>query len=76
MGTLKLKELENVSWSYDEEADVLYISFGKPRPALTMDLGDGILARYEEKTNELVGFTFIGARNIFRKPRKSKAKCL
>lgn len=26
-----------IDWDYDEEADVLYISFGKPRPAVGID---------------------------------------
>lgn len=27
------KKKENVNWEYDDEADVLYISIGKPKPA-------------------------------------------
>jgi uncharacterized protein YuzE len=50
-----------VNWDYDEEADVLYISFGDPEPALTLDLGEGVLARYRESDNALVGFTIVGA---------------
>lgn len=70
MATLKLKAPERVNWSYDEEADVLYVSFGKPKPALTIDMGEGVLARYDEKTDDLLGFTFVGAKNILKK-RKS-----
>jgi uncharacterized protein YuzE len=61
METLKLEEPNTVSWDYDEEADVLYISFGDPEPALTLDLGEGILARYRESDHALVGFTIVGA---------------
>lgn len=60
MVTLKMKKPKQVTWDYDREADTLYISFGEPRPALTLDLGGGILARYLEKTKEFVGFTIIG----------------
>ena len=47
METLKVKKPEKVSWHYDKEADTLYLSFGKPVPALTLDLGSGVLARYK-----------------------------
>ena len=60
MDPLKLKEPENVTTSYDREADVLYISFGKPTPSLTLDLGGGLLARYVEETGEITGFTLMG----------------
>jgi uncharacterized protein YuzE len=62
MEALKLEEPKAVNWDYDDEADVLYISFGDPQPALTLDLGEGVLARYRESDNALVGFTIVGAR--------------
>ena len=51
-----------MEWDYDSEADVLYISFGKPRPAAGMDMGDGIIMRYDEKHDEIVGITILGVR--------------
>ena len=59
MEPLKLKEPENVITSYDQEADVLYISFGPSRPSLTLDLGGGLLARYLGETGEITGFTIL-----------------
>ena len=56
-----------VNRDYDEEADTLYISFGKPVPALTLDLGNGVLARYLQDSDKLVGFTIIGVRQIVAK---------
>ncbi|MBI2939746.1 MAG: DUF2283 domain-containing protein, partial [Chloroflexi bacterium] len=35
-----------ITWDYDEEADVLYLSIGEPRPALGMDIGEGTILRY------------------------------
>ena len=54
------------SYSYDKEADVLYISLKRPQKATdTKFLNDkGILLRYREK--ELVGVTVLDA----SKPRK------
>lgn len=60
METLRVDKVKHVNWVYDKEADVLDISFGKPQPALSLDLGSGIVLRYLEKSNEIVGFTIIG----------------
>jgi uncharacterized protein YuzE len=51
-----------LNWDYDEEADVLYISVGKPRPALGVDIGDGVIVRWDEQKREVVGLTIIGLR--------------
>ena len=40
---------------YDEEADVLYISFGKPQPADDSEEVNNVIYRFRE--NELIGIT-------------------
>jgi uncharacterized protein YuzE len=46
--------------SYDEEADVLYVSLGEPRAADDTDMTDeGILTRYAD--GEIVGYTILNA---------------
>jgi len=55
-----LDKKENLSWEYDEEADVLYISIGEPQRALGLDAGDGVIVRYREDVHEVVGITIIG----------------
>ena len=57
-----LEKPESLTWDYDEEGDVLYISVGEPRPAVTIDLGESILARYDEKEREVVGITILNVR--------------
>ncbi|HUK55294.1 MAG TPA: DUF2283 domain-containing protein [Nitrospiria bacterium] len=60
-----LKILEGkpaLNWEFDEEADVLYISVGKPRPAVGTDIGEGVIVRYDEKKKEVVGITIVGFR--------------
>jgi len=52
----------NLSWEYDEEADVLYVSVGDPQPALGVDIGEGVILRYDEKKSEVVGLTVIGVK--------------
>ncbi len=57
-----LEKPTTLNWDYDEEADVLYLSIGEPRPAVGVDAGDGIVLRYDETRKELVGLTLIGLR--------------
>lgn len=57
----------DVSWNYDEEADVLYLSVGEPRMAVGIDIGDGVIARYDEERNEVAGITLIGLRAKLQK---------
>lgn len=63
METIKiLDKKENLSWDYDEEADVLYISIGEPRKSVGVDIGEGAIIRYVEETSEVVGLTLIGVK--------------
>jgi uncharacterized protein YuzE len=74
MEALKILEKPNeIAWDYDEEADVLYISVGQPSPALGVDIGEGVILRYDEAAKEVVGLTLIGLRerllrNLGNKP--------
>jgi len=56
-----LKFPQTKMWiDYDQEADVLYISFKRPQKATDSEmLEDGILLRY--KKDELVGITLLEA---------------
>jgi uncharacterized protein YuzE len=51
-----------ISWDYDEEADVLYLSVGEPQSAVGIDIGEGIILRYDEAHSEVVGLTLVGLR--------------
>lgn len=63
MEALKILEKPTpVSWDYDEEADVLYLAFGAPGPAVGIDIGAGAIVRYDEARHEVVGLTVIGLR--------------
>jgi uncharacterized protein YuzE len=74
MEALKILEKPNeIAWDYDEEADVLYISVGQPSSALGVDIGEGVILRYDEAAKEVVGLTLIGLRerllrNLGNKP--------
>ena len=40
----------------------LYLSMGAPQPAVSLDLGDGLGARYDEQKQRVVGLTILGFR--------------
>ncbi len=63
METLRILEKSAaISWEYDEEADVLYLSVGDPQPAEGVDIGEGVIVRFDEARKEVVGLTLIGLR--------------
>ena len=57
-----LEKPSSITWDYDEEADVLYLAIGKPQPAVGLDIGEGVIVRYDEVRKEVVGLTLIGLR--------------
>lgn len=67
MGTHKdavkiLDKADRIGWDYDEEADVLYLSIGSPIPAVGVDIGEGVVLRYDEPRREVVGLTILNVR--------------
>ena len=53
--------LKKIDFDYDEEADVLYISFGKPREAKdSVEVEDGVIYRIAD--NEVIGITIVDFR--------------
>lgn len=63
MDTIRiLEKIEGLNWEYDEEADVLYLSVGPPKQAVGIDIGKGLVVRYDESAREIVGLTVIGLR--------------
>lgn len=61
METIKiLEKRENLSWEYDDEADVLYISIGEPRSAEGVDIGEGVIVRIDPENKEVIGLTVLG----------------
>ncbi|MBI4501980.1 MAG: DUF2283 domain-containing protein [Gemmatimonadetes bacterium] len=57
-----LEKSKTIDWEYDAKADVLYLSLGDPRPAIGVDIGDGLIVRYDEKKAEVLGLTVVGLR--------------
>jgi uncharacterized protein YuzE len=59
MATLKIPDKTSSTFHYDKEADVLYISFGEPKPAEGIDIGDGTILRIDPETEKIVGLTIL-----------------
>lgn len=61
-----------VQWDYDDDADTLYLSFGKPKAAVGLDIGEGVVVRYDEQAKEVVGLTIVGVGRRLEEYVKSK----
>ncbi len=60
METLNITEKKNkINWDYDADADVLYISFGNPKNAEGIDIGEGTIIRIEPDSKEIIGITIL-----------------
>jgi len=58
-----------MSFSYDKRADILYLSIGKPKKAVSREVDDGILLRLNPKTKEICGLTIIDFVARFKSPK-------
>ena len=57
-----LESKHDLNWDYDGEADVLYISVESPKPAVGIDIGEGVIVRYDEAHRQVVGISIVGLR--------------
>ena len=48
--------------TYDNEADVLYLSFGSPQPGVGIDVGGGAAVVVNKGDGRIIGITVIGLR--------------
>ena len=62
MEKIRIFEGSELTRDYDEDADVLYISLESPSPAVGVDIGEGVIIRYDEARGEVVGITIVGVR--------------
>ena len=66
--------MNQLQYNYDNFSDVLYVSFGKPKKAISVETDDGFLMRYDPFTDKLVGVTIIDFRQRFFKKRRLNIK--
>ena len=48
------------NFKYDPETDILNVSFGKARKAISIEQEPEVYVRVDPKTRETVGFTVLG----------------
>ena len=52
--------MNNLQYFFDREADILYVSKGDSKADVeSEEVGDGIIARLDPVTREIVGFTIL-----------------
>jgi uncharacterized protein YuzE len=54
---------------FDKEGDVLDISIGDPREAISKEVGDDILIRVDPKTSEVFGITILNLEKRFEQTK-------
>jgi len=59
MATSKKISKQALDIDYDSSADVLYVSFGKPKAAICVEDKHGNLLRYDAYSDKLIGITII-----------------
>ena len=61
-----------VQFHYDHEADVLYLSIGKPQRAKTIEIGEDFVLRMHPKSKRVVGMTIINFSKHFPQLRSGR----
>ena len=61
-----------VHFHYDREADVLYLSVGKPQKAKTIEIGEDFVLRLHPKSGQVVGLTIINFSKHFPQLRPGR----
>jgi len=54
---------------FDKEGDVLDITIGDPREAISKEVGDDILIRVDPKTSEVLGITILNFEKRFEQTK-------
>jgi len=64
---------KEVQFHYDREADVLYLSLGKPQKAKTIEIGEDFVLRLHPKNRQVVGMTIINFSKHFPQLRPGRS---
>jgi len=54
-----MEQRDMMQLEYDQDTDVLYLSVGEPRRAISREVGDDVLLRLDPETGEIVGLTIL-----------------
>jgi len=56
---------EGLNFSYDKESDILDVSIGKPKSAISKEVSEDVFARIDLKTKRVVGFMIMNFERRF-----------
>jgi len=65
---------KTIMFFYDKDNDIMDISFGKPKVAISEEADNDIVVRIDPKSKETLGFTIINFANVFLKRFATKEK--
>ena len=70
------QKTDQLTVSYDKDADVLYITEGKPREAIGEMMDDGVIVRRDINSKKIFGFTIVDFMEHFagNKPQRIPLK--
>jgi len=57
---------ENLRMAYDKEGDVLDISLGEPKEAISKEIEDDLFIRVDPNTNEIIGISILNFEKWFK----------
>lgn len=57
---------KGLRFSFDKEADILDISIGMPKRAISREVDDDFFVRIDPKTKKVVGFSIINFEKWFK----------
>ena len=57
---------EKLRFAYDKKGDVLDISLGKPKDAISREIKDDFFVRLDPKTDKIVGFSILNFEKWFK----------
>jgi len=61
---------KTLNFTYDKEGDILDISFGQPKNAVSEEVSEDIFIRLEPKTKKIIGFMILNFEEKFGRTRK------
>jgi uncharacterized protein YuzE len=59
--------METMNVFYDKKGDVLDVSIGRPKKAITKEIEENVFVRISPKTNKIVGFMILHFQKHFQK---------
>lgn len=57
---------KNLRFSYDKKADVLDISIGNPKKAISREIDDDFFVRFDHKTGKVIGLSILNFEKWFK----------